>query len=98
MQNGTALWKPIWCFLKEINTLLIYDSAKVLLGILPKELNIDVHTKMQRDVYSSFILEKEMATSFSILAWRMPWTEEPGRLRSVGSQRVGCNFHIHFFF
>ena len=34
-------------------------------------------------------LEKEMATKFSILAWRIPWTEEPGRLQSVGSQRVG---------
>ena len=33
-------------------------------------------------------LEKEMATHFSILAWRMPWTEEPGGLQSVGSQRV----------
>ena len=88
MQNGTALWKPIWCFLKEINTLLIYNSAKVLLGILPKELNIDVHTKMQRDVCSSFILEKEMATPSSILAWRIPWIEEPGGLQSMGSKRV----------
>ena len=34
-------------------------------------------------------LEKEMATYFSILAWRIPWTEEPGGLQSVGSQRVG---------
>ena len=34
-------------------------------------------------------LEKEMATHFSILAWRIPWTEEPGRLQSMGSQRVG---------
>ena len=34
-------------------------------------------------------LEKEMATRSSILAWRIPWTEEPGGLQSVGSQRVG---------
>ena len=33
-------------------------------------------------------LEKEMATYSSILAWRIPWTEEPGRLQSTGSQRV----------
>ena len=33
-------------------------------------------------------LEKEMATHSSILAWRIPWTEEPGGLQSVGSQRV----------
>ena len=36
-------------------------------------------------------LEKEMATHSSILAWRLPWTEEPGRLQSMGSQRVGHN-------
>ena len=36
-------------------------------------------------------LEKEMATHSGILAWRIPWTEEPGGLQSVGSQRVGYN-------
>ena len=35
------------------------------------------------------LLEEEMATHSSILAWRIPWTEEPGRLQSMGSQRVG---------
>ena len=34
-------------------------------------------------------LEKEMATHSSILAWKIAWTEEPGRLQSMGSQRVG---------
>jgi len=34
-------------------------------------------------------LEKDMATHSSFLAWRIPWTEEPGRLQSMGSQRVG---------
>ena len=33
--------------------------------------------------------EEEMATHSSILAWRIPWTEEPGGLQSMGSQRVG---------
>ena len=37
-------------------------------------------------------LEKEMATPSSILAWRIPWTEEPGRLQSMGS------FTVLFFF
>ena len=35
------------------------------------------------------LLEKEMATHSSILAWRIPWTEEPGRLRSMGLQSIG---------
>ena len=34
-------------------------------------------------------LEKEMATHSSVLAWRMPWMEKPGRLQSMGSHRVG---------
>ena len=33
-------------------------------------------------------LEEEMATSSSILAWKLPWTEDPGGLQSMGSQRV----------
>ena len=38
-------------------------------------------------------LEKEMATHSSTLAWRIPWTKEPGRLQSIGSQRVGLSMH-----
>ena len=34
------------------------------------------------------LLEKDMATHSSILAWKIPWTEEPGELLSMGSQRV----------
>ena len=34
------------------------------------------------------LLEKEMATHSNIHAWKIPWTEEPGRLQSMGSQRV----------
>ena len=42
-------------------------------------------------------LEKEMATHSSILAWRIPWTEEPGRLQSTGWQRVDMieRLHLH---
>ena len=35
------------------------------------------------------LLEKEMATHSSILAWEIPWMEEPGRLHSMGSQTIG---------
>ena len=34
-------------------------------------------------------LEEGMATHSSVLAWRIPWTEEPGEVQSIGSQRVG---------
>ena len=44
-------------------------------------------------------LEKEMAIHSSTTAWKIPWTEEPGRLQSMGSQRVGHDWatsrHIH---
>ena len=42
-------------------------------------------------------LEKGMATHSSILAWRIPWTEETGRLQSMGSQRVGHNRASNIF-
>ena len=44
------------------------------------------------------LLEKEMATHSSILAWKIPWTVEPGRLQSMGSQRVGLTERLHFHF
>ena len=43
-------------------------------------------------------LEKEMATHSSILAWRIPWTEEPSRLQSTGSQRVDTTERLPFHF
>ena len=43
-------------------------------------------------------LEKEMATHCSILAWRIPWMEEPGGLQSMGSQRVGHDWMTSFHF
>ena len=41
-------------------------------------------------------LEKETATHSSTLAWRIPWREEPGRLQSIGSQKVGHDFTFTF--
>ena len=45
-------------------------------------------------------LEKEMATHSSTLAWKIPWTEEPGRLQSMGShsRKRLSDFTFHFFF
>ena len=42
-------------------------------------------------------LEKGMATHSSILAWRIPWTEEPGGLQSMGSQRIGHDWSTNSF-
>ena len=45
--------------------------------------------EFQKDIGFCFIVEKEMATHSSTLSWRIPWTEEPGRLQSMGFQRIG---------
>ena len=42
-------------------------------------------------------LEKDMATHFSILAWEIPPTEEPGGLQSIGSQRVGHDLALNIY-
>ena len=43
------------------------------------------------------LLEKGMSAYSSILAWRIPWTEEPGGLQSMGLQRVRCDWVTHAF-
>ena len=43
------------------------------------------------NMISRLVMEKAMATHSNPLAWKMPWTEEPGRLQSMGSVRVGYN-------
>ena len=48
--------------------------------------------KVKISLLSSWKLEKAMATHSSTLAWKIPWTEEPGRLQSMGSPRVGHNW------
>ena len=45
--------------------------------------------KQNRSLGLEDALEKEMAILSSTIAWKIPWTEEPGRLQSLGSQRVG---------
>ena len=65
-----------------IGELIIFLVAQRLKR-LPARRETGVHTLGREDP-----LEKEMATHSSILAWRIPWTEEPGRLQSTGSQRV----------
>ena len=55
-----------------------------LVKYLPTVLETQVQFLGQEDP-----LETGMATHSNILAWRIPWTEEPGSLQSVGSQRIG---------
>ena len=61
-------------------------GSAVKSSALQKPQEIQVQSLAQEDP-----LEKEMATHSGILAWEVPWTEEPGRLQSMESQRVGHN-------
>ena len=49
------------------------------------------------DLGQKYLMEKAMVTHSSMLAWRIPWTEGPGGLQSMWSQRVGHNFHFSLF-
>ena len=69
----------------------------VKLAQLVKNLPVMQETQVQSLVREDS-LEKEMATHSSILAWRIPWTEEPGRLQSMGLQRVGHDCVTNFYF
>ena len=78
---------------KSLKKLIIeHQMPNSFLGPRPPILVLVLHSW-------AFILEEGRVTYSSILAWRIPWTEEPGRLQSMGSQRVVHNWsdlaHIH---
>ena len=59
--------------------------------------NIMLSQCMESYIYT-ILSEKAMAPNSSTLAWKIPWMEEPGRLQSIGLQRVGHNFTFTFHF
>ena len=69
--------------------LVPYDDA-FLVAQMVKYLPAMRETQIQSLIWED-LLEKGMATHSSILAWRIPWTEEPGRLQPMGLQRVEHN-------
>ena len=60
--------------------------------------NIEEQEAQIRSLGQEDPLEKEMETHSSTLAWKIPWTEEPGRLQSLGLQRVGHDWLSNFPF
>ena len=68
-------------------TKYIWKSFQKYFQKVPKKQNLNLlHASNYQYLYS---MEKAMATHSSTLAWKIPWTEEPGRLQSMGSLRVG---------
>ena len=76
--NGAFLW-------------LYFDLNFTLAIKYDKEFACQMHETQVQSLGGEDPPEKEMATHSSILAWEIPWTEEPGRLQSIGLQRVGYN-------
>ena len=70
-------WRNFWL---ELKTSLVAQTVKCL--------STRQETRVQSLVWED-PLEKDMAIHSSTIAWKIPWTEEPGRLQSMGSQRVG---------
>ena len=66
------------------------DNRTSLVAQMVKHLPTMRETQVQSLVWAE-LLEKEMAIHSSTLAWKIPWMEEPGRLQSMGLQRVGYN-------
>ena len=84
-------WHPTTVFLPEKS-----HGQRSLASFSPwgqKELDLTEHLSTRTDKYTCpplFLpMEKAMAPHCSTLAWKIPWTEEPGRLQSMGSLRVG---------
>ena len=71
-----------------LNNTNMFITRPSLVAQMVKHLPIMRETRVQ-SLGQEDLLEKEMATHSSILAWKIPWTEEPGRLQFMGSQRVG---------
>ena len=71
----------------KTGTYLVTQMAKHL----PTMWETQVQSLGQED-----LLEKEMATHSSILAWKIPWMEKPGRLQSMGSQELDTTERLHY--
>ena len=73
----------------NLSTIEMNESADLKLTFLKSKAVKCWHFHIIIMAVYIFILEKEIATHSSVLAWRIPWMGEPGRLQSMGSQRVG---------
>ena len=83
MTTGKTIALPRWTFVGKVMSLLFNMQMTQMVKCLPT-----MGETWIRSLGGEDPLEKEMATYSSTLAWKIPWTEEPGRLQSMGLQRV----------
>ena len=94
MTTGKIIALTIWTFVGKVMSLLFKIHLGLSWSFLVAQTVKHLLTMWDTRVRSlgwEDPLEKEMATHSSILAWKIPWMEEPGGLQSLGSQRVGHN-------
>ena len=80
--------KNLPCNAGDVDLILGQGIKASLVAQTVKCLPVMLETQVQ-SLSQEYPLEEKMATPSSIFAWKIPWTEEPGRLQSMGSQRVG---------
>ena len=76
---------------KIIHTYFLSGSSQVVLMVKNAPANAGLKETWVQPLGQEDPLEEGMTIHSSILVWRVPWAEEPGRLQSIGSQRVGDN-------
>ena len=81
-RDGILVWETIWFSEKHRRFWNLRQDLRLNLVLMASEHALS-------SSFTFYTIRKEMATHSSILAWRIPWTEELGRLQSTGSQRVG---------
>ena len=91
MTTGKTIALTRQTFVGRVMSLLFNMLSRLvmssLVAYIVKHLPAMQETRVQSLVWED-LLEKEMAIYSSILAWKIPWMEEPGRLQSMGSQRI----------
>ena len=84
--SGVPLPSPLLCVV-VLNA--GWGGVKRVRQFCPQETFICIYRHFWLSPFWVMLLEKEMAPHSSTIAWKIPWTEESGRLQSMGSQRVG---------
>ena len=82
------LWKSVWQFLIELNIHLLFPGGSEV------KASASMWETQVQSLGREDPQEKEMAIHSSTIVWKISWTEEPGRLQSMGSQRVGHDWAI----
>ena len=100
MTTGKTIALTRWTFIGKVMSLLFNMLSRLLRTSLVAQMVKRLSTMQETWVQSlgwADLLEKAMAPHSSILVWKIPWTEEPGRLQSLGLQRVGHSWATSLF-